>query len=191
MRFRRKTYVDPEHRYPTICTFPDRYTSASDMQWTYTKMHQTHCTPIPFGSIIRLKDTSVFHRYFIGRISKIIAQYDDMLIVRIVSASHDSRDPGPPPCVRLTLPLGIIQLNFWGRMSRWYLEARDRLPAHYPPTPASLRKELADLEEAESSDSGTHNLGGEILVRSSQDPRWDNLLNQVRSLGPLPPLPRN
>lgn len=143
------------------------------------------------ASYVRLEDTSVFHRFFIGRISKVIAQYENALIVRIISVSHDSKDPSPPPCVQLTLPMGIIQLNLRDRISRRYLEARDRLHAHCPPTPASLRKELAEFEEAESSDSGTHNFGGEILVRSSQDPRWDNLLKQVRSLGPLPPLPRN
>jgi hypothetical protein len=191
MLFRRKVYADFAHRYPTLCTYPNRYTSSADMQWTYEHMREAHHIPIPFGSIIRLEDTSVFHRFFIGRISKVIAQYENALIVRIISVSHDSKDPSPPPCVQLTLPMGIIQLNLRDRISRRYLEARDRLHAHCPPTPASLRKELAEFEEAESSDSGTHNFGGEILVRSSQDPRWDNLLKQVRSLGPLPPLPRN
>ncbi|KAG1758321.1 hypothetical protein EDD22DRAFT_956995 [Suillus occidentalis] len=163
MLFRRKAYVDLAHRYPTLCTYPNRYTSSADMQWTYEHMREAHHIPIPFGSIIRLEDTSVFHRFFIGRISKVIAQYENALIVRVVSVSHDSKDPSPPPCVQLTLPMGIIQLNLRGRISRRYLEARDRLHAHCPPTPASLRKELAEFEEAESSDSGTHNFGGEIL----------------------------
>lgn len=198
MLFRRSpttSYRDPKFRYPTILTTPDRFTLTSERQWTYLRMRESHCTPIPFGSIIRMEDTSQFRHFFIGKITKVVAHFENALIVTITSVSHEAGDDGPPPFVQLTLPPGIIGLTPRQRVTRWCLDRIDRLPHHYPRTSASIRESLEEykkkLGEVETSEASTENLGGEILVRRSKDHSLDVLLRQVRSLAPLPPLTPN
>lgn len=198
MLFRRSpttSYRDCQPRYPTILTTPDPFTLTSKRQWTYQRMRESYRTPIPFGSIIRMEDTSEFSHFFIGKITRVLAHFENVLIVTITSVSHEAGDADPPSSVQLTLPLGIIRLSPRQRIIRWCLECIDRLPHHYPRTSASLRESLEEFGkqfgEIEISEASTENLGGEILVRSSKDYSLDILLRQVRSLVPLSPLTPN
>jgi hypothetical protein len=158
-------------------------------------MRESYRTPIPFGSIIRMEDTSEFSHFFIGKITRVLAHFENVLIVTVTSVSHEAGDADPPSSVQLTLPLGIIRLSPRQRIIRWCLECIDRLPHHYPRTSASLRESLEEFGkqfgEIEISEASTENLGGEILVRSSKDYSLDILLRQVRSLVPLSPLTPN
>jgi hypothetical protein len=155
-------------------------------------MRESHQTPIPFHSIVCLEDTSPFRNFFIGRISHVVMHYDNVLIVSIASVTHDPNDPYPCPHVQLILPLGIIRLPDSAHFMRWIKQCTIHLDTYYPPTSASIWRVLEDLkkeaEGAESFEIGRQSEGGEILVRSSQDHRLDELLSQVRNLGPLPPL---
>ncbi|KAG2119717.1 uncharacterized protein F5147DRAFT_767191 [Suillus discolor] len=185
-RRRRPTFVDPSHKYPLIHTKPDRGTSVLDREWTYTHMCHSHCAHIAFGSLIHLEDSSSCHQFHIGRISEVVAQYKNVLIVNVTTFNHDARDPYNPPPVRLTLPTGIISLPKHLRFIRWCKKRTNRLPAYeIKPLMQSL-KDLSQLFEGnESFENSRVDLGGAFLVRNSQDRYQDDLLRHVRNLDPL------
>jgi hypothetical protein len=188
-RRRRPTFVDSSHKYPTIHTKPDQYTCAADCKWTYMHVCHSHCAPIPFGTLVHLEDHSVCYQRYTGRISEVVAQYENVLIVNVVLLHYEKTDPYAPPPVRLTLPTGIITLPKRLRFVRWYKKHTKRLTKSKAADPAMLMQSMKELMEyfegSESFGNSVDELGGEILVRSSQDRRYDDLLRHVRSLGPL------
>jgi hypothetical protein len=192
MLFRRhpKSFVDLTHRHPIIETKPDAYTSAPDRCWTYHQICCTYHATFALGQIVRLEDQSKFHQIFTGRVSEVVEHYKDVFVVHVTPLDYEPTNPLAPPPVRLTLSTHVLSLPKHLRFLRWCKKRTKCLRKFKATEPDAIMRSLDDfqkqLDGMDSFGNSVVEFGSEILVRSSQDRRYDEILSLVRGLDPLP-----
>ncbi|KAG1803866.1 uncharacterized protein HD556DRAFT_1303854 [Suillus plorans] len=164
---RRRTFVDSAHRYPTIRTKPDPYTCVLERNWTYQQACGSCHSSIFFGQIVRLEDQSPCYQVFTGRISEIVVQYKDVLVVHVTPLHYKPKDEFIPPPVRLTLPARILSLPLHLRLAHWCKKHANRLTSSKATGPDAIAPSLEDfqkqVEGSESFGNSVEELGGEFL----------------------------
>lgn len=192
MLFRRhpKSFVDLSHKHPIIKTKPDAYTCVSDRCWTYHQICCTYHASFSLGQIVRLEDQSRCYQVFTGRVSEVVEQYKDVLVVHVTGLDYEPTDEYIPPPVRLTLSTSVLSLPKHLRFLRWCKKRTKCLRTFKATEPDAIMQSLEEfqkqLDGMDSFGNSAVEFGSEILVRNSQDRRYDELLSLVRGLGPMP-----